>query len=241
MNSGIGTSLSTNSPTCIIEYSSIGQEPLEPSFMTACAAGRYENPFSRAFRLISGGSPASSTSARGRSTPQARPDGVWTTRRTPLEPWRCTPNRATRGLDTSDIRERSGSPPPRRGDLGPRVEQPQAAHPRPREGLGCLRRAQAAPGRLPRRSIIPQTGRALEAGLGLALAASHWRMSLPLWNHVVAARLASALMASRSSESSAASWDKINHAPPRRAAFPLPPHQKYGPSFRCLSKWPPIP
>jgi len=36
--------------------------------------------FSRAFRMISGGSPTSSTSARGRSTPQARPDGVWATR-----------------------------------------------------------------------------------------------------------------------------------------------------------------
>jgi hypothetical protein len=54
---------------------------------------------------------------------------------------------------------------PDRRDLGGCMEQPQAAHSRPREGLGGLRRAQAAARRLPRRPFVPQAGRASGGGL----------------------------------------------------------------------------
>src|SRR5258708_11069800 len=48
-------------------------------------------------------------------------------------------------------------------DLGGCVEQPQAAHSRPGEGLGGLRRAQATARRLPRRSFVPQACRTIAA------------------------------------------------------------------------------
>ena len=50
-------------------------------------------------------------------------------------------------------------------DLGGCVEQPQAAHSRPGEGLGGLRGAQATARRLPRRSFVPQACRTIGAGL----------------------------------------------------------------------------
>src|SRR6202022_308896 len=56
-----------------------------------------------------------------------------------------------------------GMPGPR--DLGGCVEQPQAAHSRPGEGLGGLRRAQATARRLPRRSFVPQACRTIGGGL----------------------------------------------------------------------------
>src|SRR4051812_49230694 len=55
---------------------------------------------------------------------------------------------------------------PERRDLGSGVEQPEAAHARPGEGLGRLRRAQGVTGQLPVRPVLPQASRATQRRLG---------------------------------------------------------------------------